>query len=299
MGAGEIAALACALAWACAVILFKKVGSVLPAFHLNLFKNVFGSLAFLLTLLVLGRGRLEGFDFSAQEWALLVVSGVVGITIADGMLLRCLDLLGAGRMAVVDCLYTPCMMLATAVFLQEDLRPQHFVGVILIVAAVLVAGLETDKESARSKQILGVWLGVGSMILMAVCIVMVRPIMREDHSNVVALISFRLWVSSIAGFLWLFFRGRLGELRIFRTRLPWRDLLLGSFLGAYLGMALWVFGFALSPDETVVAAILNQSSVLFIIVLAVLFLGENLTLRKTVGAVLGIAGIVVTLASGN
>lgn len=43
IGIGEMYSLACGLAWAIAVVLFKKSGESLPPFALNLFKNAVGA----------------------------------------------------------------------------------------------------------------------------------------------------------------------------------------------------------------------------------------------------------------
>lgn len=294
MGFGEIAALGCAVIWASAIIFFKRAGSAVPSFHLNLFKNTLGSLCFLVTMLLVRDGGIFDLPYTAVEWGWLALSGIVGISMADAMLLRCLDLIGAGRMAVVDCLYTPFMVLSAVLILGEALYWSYLLGGVLVVAAVLIAGFERGEEIDRPRLVKGVWLGAGSMLLMSVSIVGVRHLMIE--ADVLPFIAIRLWISVAASLLWLGLRGRLKELRLFTRRdLPWWDLILGSFLGAFVGMGLWVLGFVYSPDETAVAAILNQTSVLFIIILAMIFLGERLTLRKSIGGLLGFCGIAVMI----
>jgi len=67
----------------------------------------------------------------------------------------------------------------------------------------------------------------------------------------------------------------------------------GSFLGAYLGMILWLVG--IRHTLVVLAALLNQLSVVVVIVLAWIFLKEPLTARKGIAVLLaaGGAGILV------
>ena len=50
IGWGEFFALASALCWALAIILFRRSGDALPAFELNLFKNLVGFLLIVPTL---------------------------------------------------------------------------------------------------------------------------------------------------------------------------------------------------------------------------------------------------------
>ena len=292
---GELSALGCAVVWATAVVFFKRAGSAVPAFHLNLFKNTLGAVVFLAAMLALRGWRGPGYD--GGELLALAISGVVGIALADAMLLRSLELLGAGRMAVVDCLYTPSMVLSAVLLLEgETLRPAHIVGAAMIAVAVLVGGLDRSRTIPRRDLVTGLWFGVGSMVAMSIAIVAVQPLMRTH--DLLPFIALRLWAAVAASLLWLALRRRLRELRLFRGPLPWTDLLLGSFLGAVVGMGLWVAGFAFSPGETATVAILNQSSVLFILVLSVLFLGERMTWRKALGGLLGFGGVVISRMQG-
>jgi len=52
VGWGEFFALSSALVWALAVILFRRSGETLPAFELNLFKNLFGLVLMIPTILL-------------------------------------------------------------------------------------------------------------------------------------------------------------------------------------------------------------------------------------------------------
>ena len=53
MGWGEAFALSSALIWALAVILLRRSGETLPPFELNLFKNCFGTVLLIPTILLL------------------------------------------------------------------------------------------------------------------------------------------------------------------------------------------------------------------------------------------------------
>jgi drug/metabolite transporter (DMT)-like permease len=64
-----------------------------------------------------------------------------------------------------------------------------------------------------------------------------------------------------------------------------------SILGPFLATLFWVAGFKhLTAGR---AAIFNQLSTVFIVVLAYLVLKEKFTMRKTVGVVLAVAGSLV------
>ena len=57
-------------------------------------------------------------------------------------------------------------------------------------------------------------------------------------------------------------------------------------------MIFWVAGFKYT-DESAVAGILNQTSIIFAIILASIFLKERFTTRKLIAVIIASAGVVV------
>ena len=106
---GEIFAMLNAVLWACVVILFKISGNTISPTSLNLFKIVLGLVGTLITLLVMGIPLAP--HFSWEIYVLMAVSGILGIGIADTLFFQSLNLLGASRSAIVDCLYSPFIIL--------------------------------------------------------------------------------------------------------------------------------------------------------------------------------------------
>jgi drug/metabolite transporter (DMT)-like permease len=62
-------------------------------------------------------------------------------------------------------------------------------------------------------------------------------------------------------------------------------------LGSYLGLMCWIGG--LKYTKVGVAAILNQSSTIYILILAAIFLKEPFTRRKLVASLVALAGILL------
>src|SRR5262245_60599766 len=94
-GLGEFYSLACALAWAIAVILFKKSGESLAPVPLNLFKNVVGLALMAVTLLAFSGVSWPGIPATAVAVAL--VSGFLGIGVGDTLYFRALNEVGASK----------------------------------------------------------------------------------------------------------------------------------------------------------------------------------------------------------
>ena len=81
---GDAMALGCAVVWAAAVMLFRRLGDVHPV-SLNLFKNVVATVLLLLTMAIAGLH----FDLHRApiDWLRLAGSGVLGLAIADSLFL--------------------------------------------------------------------------------------------------------------------------------------------------------------------------------------------------------------------
>ena len=133
-------------------------------------------------------------------------------------------------------------------------------------------------------------MAASSHLIMAFGILMVRDVIRE-HSVV--------WISA-----YRFLIATVVLAAVASIRLPVREVFLGylrrdiwkimipmSFLGPFMGTMLWTAGFKHTTAGR--AAIYNQLSTVFIIILAVLFLKERLTMRKVLGVLLAVGGAVV------
>jgi len=80
---------------------------------------------------------------------------------------------------------------------------------------------------------------------------------------------------------------------LFRPQRLWRVVVPAAILGNCIALYLWLAGYKYIPAHT--AAILNQTSTLFIVLIAVFVLGEKLTRRTAAAVVLGFGGCVIVL----
>lgn len=290
MGLGEALAILSALAWSAGVIIYKRLGETLAPTRLNLMKNLL-VLGLLLPTLALVGGPLP--QLSAAELAITLFSGLLGIAVADSLYLTALNRLGAARMGVLGNFYSPFVILLSFLLLGERLGPVQLLGFVLVSSGVLVVGMPSVQEPAeRRAQRLGMLLGVGSIALMAVAIVLVKRILETQP--LIWMVALRL-IGGIGGLLILFAWRRESPLpgRAERARMRWPIVLLGAFVGQYLSMVLWLGGYKYAPAS--VAAILNETTSIFIVVLAALFLHEPLNRRKLLGVALTLSGVACML----
>ena len=141
---GEALALSAALTWSVSVVLFKRSEAISPQ-GMNLFKNLLSTLLLLATMPLLGVGFAVGRD--GDDWWRLVISGVLGIAIADTLTFMALRRLGAALLAVVDCAYAPVIVGLGVLWLGEPLGPRFGIGAALVVAGVLMASSDAVKRN--------------------------------------------------------------------------------------------------------------------------------------------------------
>jgi len=295
---GDSYALGAALSWAFAVVLFKQSGERLPPLALNLFKNAVACVCLGATLL-LWPGAYEALRaFTAHDILVLSISGVLGIAVADSLFFAGLNRVGVGIMSVVDCTYTPFVFLFAWLLLGEVLGWQHAAGAALIIVAILIcARLKPPADRTHRDLLIGIACGVGAMAATGLGITLAKPVLHER--SLLWATTFRVLAGGL--FLFAFFAPRLRDPELMRLLRPspiWYKALPGSFLGTYVSMLFWIGGFKYSPAAR--AAILNQSTIIFAILLAALFLKEPLTSRKLLAVGLAVAGVLVaTLLNGD
>jgi len=78
-----------------------------------------------------------------------------------------------------------------------------------------------------------------------------------------------------------------------KAKLNWPLLVLAAFLGQYVSMVLWMAGYKYT--EASVAAVLNETASVFIVLLAALFLHEGLDARRIAGVTCTLSGVACML----
>jgi len=291
---GETIAVVTAVIWALAVIFFKKSGESVHPIGLNLFKNVLAAVLFVPTAWLFGETLLRSVP--AEEYIMLLVSGALGIGISDTLFFKSLNVLGAGRSAIVDCLYSPSIIALSMIFLGETLSAWQLVGVTMIVSAVLSIMVERQSvQTDRRHVLVGVWWGALAMVTMAVGIVMIKPLL--ERSPLIWATEIRLLGGlAVLAVALILHPSRLAVLKSIGRPQKWGYMLSGSFAGAYVSMVLWLAGMKYTQAST--AAALNQTSNIFVFVFAALILKEKITPIRMAAIVLGVLGaLLVTFGS--
>lgn len=291
-GLGEFYSLACALAWAIAVILFKKSGESLAPLPLNLFKNVLGLALMLLTVLVVSGTAWPAIPPEAVLVALL--SGFLGIGLGDTLYFRALNAIGASRMAIGQTLYSPFVIVLSALFLAERLRGWQFAGVALVLGGILLVTYDPRAARADVRSIRRGVVDAGlSVLLMAAGVVMAKPLLEQYDflwtvtlrivGGVMGLLLYVAWHQQDVAGVW----------RAFRGVRHWPAVIAGSVVGTYISMLLWLAGYKYTQAS--IAAVLNEMAAVFILVLAAVFLHDRLAPRQLLGSAVAVAGVLLVV----
>ncbi|MBP8080921.1 MAG: DMT family transporter [Arenimonas sp.] len=285
-GFGELCSLLSALAWAIGLIAYRQLGSSLPPLQLNFLKNLLVLGMLLPTIPLLHGSAIPGFTM----WQLVaaIASGVLGIGIADTLYFRALNELGAGRMGVLGNFYSPFVIVLSFLFLDERLLPAQFVGFGLVSLGVWVAAWPRGGAAGRpAHAVRGFAYAMLAVVLMAVSIVMVKRVLEAQPLLWVTGLRMLGALAGIVAIAWL--RGETAQLAPPTIGMPWRKLVFASFIGQFLAMILWLAGYKFTQAS--VAAILNETASIFILLLAAIWLKEPLTRRALLGVGLTLSGV--------
>ena len=285
------------MTWATALVLFKMTGEHVPPLALNLFKCLVALILLVATLIVMGEGFEVLDNFERGDLYILMLSGFLGIALADTVFFHSLNLVGVGIVSIVDCSYSPMIILFSVLLLNEELVIWHYVGTALILGGVLLAsGHAPPPNRTKLQLIVGILLGILAIVLMAFGIVLAKPVL--DDFPLIWATTLRLSVGTVVlALIALGSPRRKVYWAAMRPSAIWKISLPASVLGTYFAMVFWVGGFKYTDAS--VAGILNQTSIIFAIILAAMILKEKFTKRKFVAVTLAFSGVVIVFLADS
>ena len=284
---GDVFALLTAVCWSIAVILFDLSSNRLNPLQINVIKNSVGVVGFFLTIKFFS---ITYPGFSNNELGILFASGLVGVGIADLFFLKSLKNIGSSLSAIVSTIYAPSVFIIAYIYFNEILTLHTIFGSILVICGIIISTYNLKRTKLSSKIYIGIIYGCLAQILTAMSVLSVKPIMLDNPILYIALIRFA--VGLLFTLILMFYRSGLKVLTdTIKEGYSSYKLLFGAFFGTYLSVILWLAGYKYTLAGR--AAIYNQLSAILIAILAVLFLGEKLTIKKIIGIIFAFVGAVI------
>ena len=292
---GEILSLGSAITWGISVSLFKIIGNSVSPYILNPLKNSIGTILFVLTVLLISDVSAIN-NLSSNESLILALSGIIGITIADVLFLISLNILGTSRSAIINTIYSPMVIMLAYFILDESLTFADIIGGLMILLSILYLSFNQEKSNINNLN-KGLLIGILAYSLMALGIIMVKPILNRFSNSIemqLWIIVFRLIPGTLLSYVTMSFMIKKKEIILqLSNKKIWPIILLGSFLGTYVGFAMWVIGMAKTSAS--IASILNQTSTIFIAFFGWLILKETFSRKMMICFFISIIGAFIII----
>ncbi|SVA19878.1 uncharacterized protein METZ01_LOCUS72732 [marine metagenome] len=281
---GDIYAILTAICWSCGVICFDIAGRVLNSLQISLLKNIVGVLGFIGFLLLQG----DPFPLFAQhDYFVLVVSGLIGVALGDLLFLASLRRIGSSLSAIISTSYSVSIFILAYIMYQEVISVFAYFGGVMVISGVIVGTRESPENRTPRDIYIGAFYGFLAHFFTAYSVLLLRPVMESHPVVPIALVRFSTGIIfSAAAIVYL---NGYSELRETMAKgFGHVYLLAGSFLGTFLSVIFWLSGYKYTLAGR--AAIYNQLSTIFIIILAAIFLKEVMTTKKWAAVSLALAG---------
>jgi len=284
---GDIYAILTALCWSFGVICFDISGRVLNSLQISFLKNIVGVLGFIIFLFI----QSDSFPlFSHHEYFILIVSGVIGVAIGDLLFLASLRRIGSGLSAIISTSYSVSIFILAYIMYQEIISIFAYLGGFLVIFGVVIGTMEKPENKTSQNIYIGVLFGVLAHLSTAYSILLLRPIMEIYPVVPIALVRFSTGIIfSAIGIIYL--QGVKNIIETVTKGFSNRYLIIGSFFGTFLSVIFWLAGYKYTLAGR--AAIYNQLSTIFIIILASIFLKEIMTKKKWLAVTLALIGALI------
>ena len=281
---GDIYAILTAICWSCGVICFDIAGRVLNSLQISLLKNIVGVLGFIGFLLLQG----DPFPLFAQhDYFVLVVSGLIGVALGDLLFLASLRRIGSSLSAIISTSYSVSIFILAYIMYQEVISVFAYFGGVMVISGVIVGTRESPENRTPRDIYIGAFYGFLAHFFTAYSVLLLRPVMESHPVVPIALVRFSTGIIfSAAAIVYLNGSSELRE--TMAKGFGHVYLLAGSFLGTFLSVIFWLSGYKYTLAGR--AAIYNQLSTIFIIILAAIFLKEVMTTKKWAAVSLALGG---------
>jgi drug/metabolite transporter (DMT)-like permease len=291
--AGELAAVGTALCWGSSASLFVTSGRRMGSLVLNRLRLTV-ALVFLWATLWAVRGSPWPSWATRDQLELLAASGVLGFVLGDSLYFRALVILGAGRAALLLSLAPVFAAILARVFLGERLGAQGVLGMAITLVGLAAALRERARETGRNAEgspVVGALSGAAAALLASSGFVLSKAAL---HGGLDALSATVIRVGIAVPLAWLLAPVQGGfarSLAALQDRVAVRAMLVGAFLGPFLGVTLSLL--ALQHAEAGVATSIFACFPLVAILLGARIHHERVTARTLAGALVTIAGVAV------
>jgi len=273
-------ALGAAFMWALTSVLSKISMAKVNPVSLNTLR-LFISSAFYIPLLF----SLNLIPHKNLEWwAIVIVSGIIGFTIADWLFLEGMNIIGVSRASILVTPHPILTMVLAHYLLNRPLNASIAAGAVMIVIAVLILVSEAMDNKEMSWK--GIAFVVTAEVLWTVAVLITDWLVHGESA--VLITGLRISSGALGA---LVFASTLREDIKRMNAKDWALIVVITVLGTILGQYFFIKSISLVSSS--IATPVTESSPVMAALMAVAFLKERFTKRLAVSLILTSLGIVL------
>ena len=294
---GEILALMAALFWSIAVVIFKSLSQKVSPFLINALKNTIALVCFIVVLSIL---KIPLFNpaFTTYEYTIFIISGILGMGIADAVFIYSLSKIGANRIAILNCFEPIAVYFFTFFLLGTSLSIIESIGFIIVIISILVISYEKDQDDIDPKvKRRGILLQICAILCSALSMVIIKDILnihRTDINLIIWIAVFRLFIGFISSWaIFLCLKNTMKLLGSIKEKIIIIKIIASSILGTFMALGCWMMGQAYI-EKLPLASILGQTALIFILIFSWIFLKEKITKIRIIASLFALLGVLLS-----
>jgi len=287
---GEFAALLTAFFWTVTSLSFESASHRIGSIAVNILRLLIG-FAFLCIFNFIRRGIMLPIDASYENWIWLTLSGLIGFVFGDLFLFKSYTIIGSRFSMLIMTLVPPITALFSFAILGERLTMFQFFGMTLTFSGIALAIFNRNGKGEKFSLKLsprGILYAFGGAVGQALGLVLSKFGLRDYDPFAATQIRI---IAGIIGFTFLItVLSRWSNVR--RATVNRDGMLLttlGAFFGPFLGVSFSLI--SVKHTEAGIASTIMALVPVIIIIPAVIFYKEKVTLAEFIGAVVSVTGV--------
>ncbi len=287
---GEFAALLTAIFWTVTSLTFEAASHRLGSLVVNILRLVIG-FAFLSAFALIRRGLFLPVDATVENWIWLSLSGLVGFVFGDLFLFKSYTLIGSRFSMLIMTLVPPVTAIFSFIIIGERLTLFHFFGMALTFSGIALAIFNRNGKGEKLSLKLsprGILYAIGGAVGQALGLVLSKVGLKNYDPFAATQIRIIAGIFGYTALVTLLMRwGKVS--RATRNRDGMILTSVGAFFGPFLGVSFSLI--AVKYTEAGIAATIMALVPVFIILPAIIFYKEKVTLPELLGAVVSVGGV--------
>lgn len=290
---GEVAGILTAICWTASALSFSLATRRAGSLAVNIARLVLAMGMFMIWSKII-HGNWTPSDASPEAWKWLSISGLVGFVAGDYCLFKSYSYQSAKLSMLIMSLAPPVAALAGAMILHEKLTWLNGLGMVLVLSGIAIVILKQPESETNSSRfhypVKGLLLALGGAVGQGVGAVFSK--LGMGNYDPFASSQIRV-ITGILGFIVIItfakeWRSIRFSLRYNKAMIP---LVIGSFFGPFLGVALSLLAF--QHTSVGIASTLIATVPVFILIPSVMIFHEKLNWKEVTGAFLAVTGMAI------